>query len=90
MSSPALSAYRALLRSARLAFAQDTHVLSAAVSETRAKFEANRAAPADEASEQIKNALEIAVFLRQNLVQGRLDEESGKYRILPRTYSTRG
>jgi complex III assembly factor LYRM7 len=77
--SAALTAYRALIRSARLAFHEDSQVLTAALASTRAGFEENRFATATEAEAQIKHAHEVATFLRQNLVQGKLDEESGKY-----------
>jgi complex III assembly factor LYRM7 len=77
--SAALTAYRALIRSARIAFHQDTEVLTAALASTRAGFEENRFATATEAEEQIKHAHDVATFLRQNVVQGQLDEDSGKY-----------
>ncbi|KAF8539744.1 hypothetical protein BDD12DRAFT_836726 [Trichophaea hybrida] len=76
----ALHAYRTLLRSAKLAFAGDTPVLSAAITESRKGFEANRYASANAAKDLIKGAHEIADVLRKNVVQGRKvqEEEEGK------------
>ncbi|KAI9736355.1 MAG: Mitochondrial zinc maintenance protein 1, mitochondrial [Cirrosporium novae-zelandiae] len=68
----ALSAYRAILRSARIAFQGDAPVLLAARAKARESFEQYRSlAPSgDEAKKQIEHANEVADILRRNIVQG--------------------
>lgn len=71
----ALAAYRALLRSAKLAFAGDARTLAAALEESRRGFETNRGAPAGAAAGLVQDAHEVAQVLRRNVVQGRLAGE---------------
>ena len=78
----ALAAYRALLRSAKLAFAGDARTLGAALEESRRGFETNRGAPAGDAAGLVRDAHEIAQVLRRNVVQGRLaGEDQLTYRL---------
>ncbi|KAF2658007.1 mitochondrial zinc maintenance protein 1, mitochondrial [Lophiostoma macrostomum CBS 122681] len=82
----ALSAYRHLLRSTRIAFHGDFNMLSAARQQARQNFEANRAlsSGSEELSKQLSHAEEVAKFLRENVVQGQAvdnDAESYKLRI---------
>jgi len=68
----ALAAYRRLLRSTRIAFEGDTHLLHAARSQAREGFNNLRSAKAesDEAAKGIAHAEEVAKLLRHNIVQG--------------------
>ncbi|KAL2038751.1 hypothetical protein N7G274_008509 [Stereocaulon virgatum] len=68
----ALSAYRNVLRAARIAFQGDAPIFSAAKIEARSKFNGSRSLPAgsDEAQQKIIEAQEVARILRQNVVQG--------------------
>ncbi|KAI0476292.1 hypothetical protein GGR56DRAFT_463403 [Xylariaceae sp. FL0804] len=79
----ALPAYRSLLRAARVAFQGDERVLSAARAEIRKAFHANASlepsSPA--AADAIQHSKQIAMILRQNLVQGKLEGEAYKLRI---------
>ncbi|TGZ85292.1 hypothetical protein EX30DRAFT_368389 [Ascodesmis nigricans] len=73
----ALAAYRAIIRSAKIAFQGDSQTLTAALASTRAGFEQNRTLPAADIPAAINDAHEIAGFLRKNLVQGqRIDAEA--------------
>ncbi|CAI4059483.1 Mzm1p SKDI_04G6940 [Saccharomyces kudriavzevii IFO 1802] len=68
--SKALNAYRHGLRATRIAFQNDTEILSAA----RAKMRSGMASPPNPkltAEEQIQHLEDVAVFLRRNLVQGK-------------------
>ncbi|KAL8729585.1 MAG: hypothetical protein Q9166_004665 [cf. Caloplaca sp. 2 TL-2023] len=73
----ALSAYRNLLRSARIAFKEDTRVLTSALATARSNFESSRSLTPDssEAYAAIVHAEEVAGILRRNIVQGRGDGE---------------
>ena len=66
-----LPAYRALIRSAKIAFKNDTTTLMSALQASRGEFEANRDASSKDAAAQVKHANEVAEFLRRNLVQGK-------------------
>ncbi|KAL8682831.1 MAG: hypothetical protein Q9186_001160 [Xanthomendoza sp. 1 TL-2023] len=78
----ALSAYRNLLRSARIAFQGDTRVLTSALATARSNFEASRSLPSNssEAQAAISHAEEVAVILRRNIVQGRGGEGGDRFR----------
>ncbi|KAG9245916.1 mitochondrial zinc maintenance protein 1, mitochondrial [Calycina marina] len=85
-SSPALTAYRMLLRSTRLAFAGDAPMLLAARAEAGNMFRQNSSLPSQspETIKAIKHAEEVAAILKANVVQGkqiRGDEERYKLRI---------
>ncbi|KAL8912317.1 MAG: hypothetical protein Q9171_002689 [Xanthocarpia ochracea] len=73
----ALSVYRNLLRSVRIAFQDDTRVLASAFATARSNFESSRSLPpnSSEAKAAIAHAEEVAGILRRNVVQGRGDGE---------------
>ncbi|KAI1814987.1 mitochondrial zinc maintenance protein 1, mitochondrial [Poronia punctata] len=81
--STALPAYRNLLRAARIAFQGDERTLTAALATIRNGFRANSALEqtSPEYPAAIKHAEEVAVFLRQNVVQGVKQGETYKLRI---------
>ncbi|PGH17456.1 mitochondrial zinc maintenance protein 1, mitochondrial [Helicocarpus griseus UAMH5409] len=64
-----LSAYRLLLRATRIAFQGDIATLTAARTEARKQFDANRRLGVDTPM-RIQHALETAEILRTNVVQG--------------------
>lgn len=98
----ARSAYRDVLRSARITFSGDPLRHAQMLTVLRSTFEsptlttpgkapvsleleegdgspaADPASPA-ELEKRIQEWKEVAAFLKQNVVQGRLDEESGRY-----------
>jgi len=65
-------AYLALLRAARLAFANDTRTLTAARARIRHEF---RHTPATGRDEGVRKALDAAKILRENVVQGVMEEK---------------
>ncbi|KAF6810797.1 hypothetical protein CSOJ01_06129 [Colletotrichum sojae] len=73
-----LAAYRHLWRAARIAFQGDERVLTAARQQIRQGFRDQAAlAPSDPSlGPAIEKAEGIAMFLRRNVVQGKLDESS--------------
>ncbi|CCG82161.1 Putative uncharacterized protein [Taphrina deformans PYCC 5710] len=72
--STGIHAYRNIIRSAGIAFKGDTATLLAARMEIRRNFEASRELTDSEQVTKVQHAQEIAKVLRQNVVQGRLDE----------------
>ncbi|KAI5815604.1 hypothetical protein BZA77DRAFT_265422 [Pyronema omphalodes] len=74
----ALSAYRHLLRSARLAFQGDTVMFHAAQQESRKAFEQNKAVAGEAADALIKHAKDVALILRTNVIQGKKEEREGE------------
>ncbi|KAF2669741.1 hypothetical protein BT63DRAFT_455725 [Microthyrium microscopicum] len=68
----ALSAYRTLLRSTRIAFQGDPRTLIASRQKARASFEEARSLSlgSPEAAEKIAEAQEVAKILRENVLQG--------------------
>ncbi|KAK6581675.1 hypothetical protein PZA11_005372 [Diplocarpon coronariae] len=87
----ALVAYRNILRSTRLAFGGDMQLIRAARTETRNAFLKNAAlAPTDpQLGPAIAHAKEVAKILRENVVQGKLDE-AGKYKLRIHEHTERG
>ncbi|KAI9046960.1 hypothetical protein LZ554_009035 [Drepanopeziza brunnea f. sp. 'monogermtubi'] len=79
----ALPAYRSLLRSARLAFAGDAPLLKAARQEAHHAFRKNAAlSPEDPLlAPAIAHANDVAKILRENVVQGKLENDRYKLRI---------
>ncbi|KAI5778907.1 hypothetical protein EDC01DRAFT_790728 [Geopyxis carbonaria] len=79
----ALAAYRALIRSSRIAFQGDAPLLTAALTESRLGFELNREiADPTAAEELVAHARQIADVLRTNVIQGkRKGEEEFELRI---------
>jgi hypothetical protein len=69
----ALNAYRHVLRSARIAFETDLPILTAAKEQARAAFRQNASLPKDDplVPKAIAHAEEVAVILKQNIVQGK-------------------
>ncbi|CAL8581483.1 Mitochondrial zinc maintenance protein 1, mitochondrial [Xanthoria parietina] len=69
----ATSAYRNLLRSARVAFQDDTRVLASALATARSTFDSSRSIipNSSEARAAIAHAEEVAGILRRNVVQGK-------------------
>eukprot|EP00959_Pyramimonas_sp_CCMP1952_P422623 8853328-Pyramimonas_sp.AAC.2 len=72
----AVSAYRGLLRATRVAFKEDSFMLTEARKEIRSKFEASRLVTNTEViNQQLAEAEEAAVFIKDFVVQGVLNEE---------------
>ncbi|KAI5463947.1 hypothetical protein BGZ63DRAFT_334461, partial [Mariannaea sp. PMI_226] len=71
----ALSAYRSLLRSARLAFQGDAPILAAAQVQIRNEFRQRASIEPSDAPAAIQHAQEVAKVLRENVVQGKKTEE---------------
>lgn len=74
------SAYRALLRASRIAFAGDKEAIKQAREQLRENFFANRALTGSALDKAIKEAMDAAEFLEQNIVQGQLNE-TGNYAV---------
>ncbi|KAJ5885388.1 Mitochondrial zinc maintenance protein 1 [Penicillium taxi] len=74
-STAALSAYRQVLRSTRIAFHNDHRVFLAARQEARRNFDENRRVGIDNGM-QINHAIEVANILRHNIVQGAREAEN--------------
>ncbi|KAM0519108.1 hypothetical protein ACHAPE_004105 [Trichoderma viride] len=72
-----LAAYRHLLRSARIAFSGDVHVLSAAQNQIRQTFLENRSLDSSGIQAAIRQAEDVATILRENVVQGQKIESKG-------------
>ncbi|KAH7390047.1 putative mitochondrial zinc maintenance protein 1, mitochondrial [Cadophora sp. MPI-SDFR-AT-0126] len=87
----ASAAYRHLLRSARLAFQGDTHLLHAARSEARNGFRKNASMSLDDPAlaPAIAHAEEVAKILRENVVQGKL-EGNDRYKLRIHEHTERG
>ncbi|KAK1765098.1 zinc maintenance protein [Phialemonium atrogriseum] len=81
--STALTAYRHLLRAARLAFHGDSPVLNAAQQQIREGFRQRASlSPSDPAVEPaIQHAEEVAQFLTANVVQGKKEGDVYRLRI---------
>lgn len=78
----ATSAYRNLWRSANVAFRGDTRMLTAARTSIRTGFQTNRhlEPTSAEIAPALQHANEVALFLRQNVVQGKkLDGDEDRY-----------
>lgn len=83
MSSPAIAAYRQALRATRIAFRQDTRMVSAARTQIKDGFLKNRLLGEPEATEEVKKLNDVSRFLVENIVQGERQElENGKDRYL--------
>ncbi|PBP21759.1 hypothetical protein BUE80_DR007168 [Diplocarpon rosae] len=87
----ALVAYRNVLRSTRLAFSGDIELIRAARIEARNAFRKNAALTAadPQLGPAIAHAKEVAKILRENVVQGKLDE-NGKYKLRIHEHTERG
>lgn len=78
--SQALSAYRTLLRSCHVVFSGDHTMLNRMRSEARKQFELNRQlSDVGQIQRCIADAHDVSTFLRDNLVQLKRDESSGRY-----------
>ncbi|KAG5989193.1 hypothetical protein E4U52_005849 [Claviceps spartinae] len=89
----ALSAYRNLMRAARLAFEGDAPVLIAAKQSIRTQFrqQANLSPGEKITQDAIKHAQEVAQFLRANVVQGKkIEGEDNMYRLRIHEHTERG
>jgi hypothetical protein len=75
-------AYRYLLRSIAIAFQDDNVTLTAASKEARRRFELGKELDpqSNEAIDGVKEATDVAKFLRQNLVQGQQIPNSDVFR----------
>ncbi|KAL8499126.1 hypothetical protein ACS0TY_022195 [Phlomoides rotata] len=83
MGSEALSAYRAVLRATRKAFAGDTLMLRESASELRKKFDENRHVTSPvELSRLLEEAREASQFISTMIVQAKLNERGG-YEVKP-------
>ncbi|KAK3298683.1 uncharacterized protein B0H64DRAFT_385815 [Chaetomium fimeti] len=87
----ALTAYRHLMRAARIAFEGDVRTLDAAKQSIRQGFRDKASLPPSDPSIQpaIQHAQEVASFLKANLVQGKR-EEGGKYKLRIHEHTERG
>lgn len=90
--SLALSAYRSLLRSARLAFQGDAPILAAAQVQIRNEFRQKASIEPSDAPAAIQHAQEVAKVLRENVVQGKKTEEGGQdtYKLRIHNHTERG
>eukprot|EP00127_Corallochytrium_limacisporum_P003693 Clim_evm25s152 gene=Clim_evmTU25s152 len=91
LRSRALAAYRTLLRSCQSTFKGDSETLVAAHAEIRRRFK--ESAENDTSEEvvlgKIEEAEQVAVFLRQNVLQGKhLEGETYEVKIQPETELT--
>ncbi|KAH7126205.1 hypothetical protein EDB81DRAFT_205893 [Dactylonectria macrodidyma] len=89
----ALSAYRTLMRSARIAFQGDAPILAAAQVQIRNEFRQKAALdPTDDSvTAAIQHAVEVAKVLRANVVQGkRLGEEEDRFKLRIHEHTERG
>ncbi|KAH8883224.1 mitochondrial zinc maintenance protein 1, mitochondrial [Thozetella sp. PMI_491] len=79
----ALAAYRNLWRATKVAFEGDARVLDAARQQIRDKFRESRVLAASDPAVQpaIQHAVEVATFLRSNLVQGKKEGDTYRLRI---------
>jgi len=79
----ALAAYRHLLRSTRVAFEGDYHLLHAARKQARDSFNSLRSlnASSEEATKGIVHAEEVARLLRHNIVQAQKVEGKEAYQL---------
>ncbi|KAH6854788.1 hypothetical protein B0I37DRAFT_363026 [Chaetomium sp. MPI-CAGE-AT-0009] len=79
----ALTAYRNLMRAARIAFEGDVRTLDAAKQSIRQGFRDKASLPPSDPSipPAIQHAQEVASFLKANLVQGKREGETYKLRI---------
>ncbi|EON95778.1 zinc maintenance protein [Phaeoacremonium minimum UCRPA7] len=87
----ALTAYRHLLRAARIAFEGDTRVLDAARQQIRGGFREKASLPSSDPSTAaaIQHAQEVAAFLKSNVVQGKKEGED-LYRLRIHDETERG
>ncbi|ODQ51021.1 hypothetical protein SAICODRAFT_31541 [Saitoella complicata NRRL Y-17804] len=81
--SVGVAAYRNLLRAVRVAFHGDHRVMTAAHEQARSQFEAGRSleAGSKEWEEKLKHASDVAVVLRQGVIQGEKVPEDEKYQL---------
>lgn len=88
----ALAAYRHLLRATRVAFNEDTTLLTSARKQARSTFLANRslALESPESIAAIAHAEDVAQFLRRNVVQGQKVEGDEKYKLNIHEHTERG
>ncbi|KLU90432.1 hypothetical protein MAPG_10286 [Magnaporthiopsis poae ATCC 64411] len=77
--SSALAAYRHLLRAFAVAFKDDTRVLTAARQQISSQFRDKSLRPCD-LEPAIREAEEVAQFLRSNVVQGKMQDD-GSYKL---------
>ncbi|KAH6628202.1 hypothetical protein F5144DRAFT_492657 [Chaetomium tenue] len=87
----ALTAYRQLMRAARIAFEGDVRTLDAAKQSIRQGFRDKASLSPSDPSIQpaIQHAQEVASFLKANLVQGKR-EEGGTYKLRIHEHTERG
>eukprot|EP00123_Amoebidium_parasiticum_P020311 comp47228_c0_seq1/m.47595 comp47228_c0_seq1/g.47595 ORF comp47228_c0_seq1/g.47595 comp47228_c0_seq1/m.47595 type:complete len:119 (-) comp47228_c0_seq1:30-386(-) len=81
LTSRALTCYRALLRARAAAFKNDASVLLASRNKIKTEFKKNAAeTDATKIQQMIKYGEDVAVFIRQNVVQARKTEK-GTYKV---------
>ncbi|KAH6973203.1 hypothetical protein BKA56DRAFT_593486 [Ilyonectria sp. MPI-CAGE-AT-0026] len=89
----ALSAYRNLMRSARIAFQGDAPILAAAQVQIRNEFRQKASLDPADASvpAAIQHAEQVAKVLRENVVQGKkIEEGQDKYKLRIHEHTERG
>ncbi|KAK8098982.1 uncharacterized protein PG998_012223 [Apiospora kogelbergensis] len=79
----AVTAYRNLMRSARIAFQGDQPILQAAQNQIRMGFRQHaELKPSDpKYAEEFQHAQDVATILKQNVVQGKREGDTYKLRI---------
>lgn len=73
--------YRALWRAANSVFKGDCEALSAARVRIRSEYSKAAPASAKEMSEKLKMARDVAQILRANVIQGKRDNVTGRFRL---------
>ena len=73
----AVSSYRSLLRSFRVVFQGDRYALATATQAARQKFEENALAPQGQLPTLLAEAEDARLFLLNNVVQGKLNDDNG-------------
>ena len=77
-----LAAFRRLMRARAALFADDAYALDASRAKLREEFLAHRGATdAGEVAELLKGAAEVEDLLRNNVVQGRQEEQEGAFKF---------
>lgn len=88
----ALVAYRSVLRAARVTFHGDLRMYTAAKVEVRNRFDSSRNLDPGhpETQDRLKEALEVARILRQNVIQGEAKDGAQHYQLNIHSETERG
>eukprot|EP00038_Savillea_parva_P028342 m.64468 g.64468 ORF g.64468 m.64468 type:complete len:92 (-) comp8227_c0_seq1:199-474(-) len=81
MRGRALAAFRSVMRAREELFKGDAEMLDISRTKALAEFRANRdLTDEDDIEHAIKTAEDVVIVLRHNVVQAKLDTETGRYR----------